>query len=144
VGLFSLTLADLFEQVVAIDSDPYACRDAENNVQRDAAARGKVAVHKGPLGPVLSAADLASPAAWRDACCLVDPPRAGLGKDGTAALIKRAPRQILFMSCDPATLARDAAACVAAGYELTRLRVLDMFPQTAHIETLALLERREP
>jgi 23S rRNA (uracil1939-C5)-methyltransferase len=47
------------------------------------------------------------------------------------------------MSCDPATLARDAAVCVAAGYTLSRLQVLDMFPQTAHIETLALLERNE-
>lgn len=141
VGLFSLTLADMFEQVIAIDSDPYACRDAENNVKRDAGAKGKVTVHKGPLEKVLTGEDLGEQHAWRDACFVVDPPRTGLGKDGVKALLARGPRQILIMSCDPATLARDTAACAEGGYELTKLRVLDMFPQTAHIETLALLEK---
>ena len=144
VGLFSLTLADLFEQIIAIDSDPYACRDAENNVRRDADARDKVTVHKGPLERVLASNDLGEQFAWRDACCVVDPPRTGLGKDGVKALLARGPRQILFMSCDPATLARDVAACAEGGYTLTKLRVLDMFPQTAHIETLALLEGATP
>jgi len=143
VGLFSLALADLFEEVVAIDADPHACRDAENNVKRDAAARGKVTIHKGPVAKVLGNENLGAPERWREACCVVDPPREGLGKDGSAVLLARGPRQILFMSCDPATLARDAATCAAAGYELTRLRVLDMFPQTSHIETLALLERAD-
>ena len=143
VGLFSLTLSDMFEKVIAVDSDPYACRDAENNVKRDAGAKDKVVVHKGTLGQVLGNENLGDAETWRQACCVVDPPRTGLGKDGTAVLLARGPRQILFMSCDPATLARDAAACVKAGYELTKLEVLDMFPQTAHIETLALLERSE-
>jgi len=144
VGLFSLTLADMFEQVIAIDTDPYACRDAKNNVGRDQAAKGKVTVHKGPLANVLVGDDLGEQFAWRDACCVVDPPRTGLGKDGVKALLTRGPRHILFMSCDPATLARDVAACADGGYTLTKLRVLDMFPQTAHIETLALLERAAP
>ncbi|MFO7608489.1 MAG: class I SAM-dependent RNA methyltransferase [Candidatus Krumholzibacteriia bacterium] len=143
VGLFSLCLADRFARVVAVDSDEGACRDLENNVQRDAAARGKVTVHAGPVAKVLAEADLATDEAWREACCVVDPPRTGLGKDAAAALAARAPRQVLFMSCDPATLARDAALLVAAGYTPTRLRVLDMFPQTAHIETLLLMERDE-
>lgn len=143
VGLFSLCLADRFAKVVAIDSDEGACRDLENNVQRDAAARGKVAVHAGPVAKVLAEAELATDQEWREACCVVDPPRAGLGKDGAAALVARAPRQVLFMSCDPATLARDAGLLGAAGYTATRLRVLDMFPQTAHIETLLLMERVE-
>jgi 23S rRNA (uracil1939-C5)-methyltransferase len=143
VGLFSLVLADLFDEVVAIDADPHAVRDAENNIRRDTAARGKVTVHKGPVARVLGNENLGAPERWREACCVVDPPRAGLGKDGAAVLLARAPRQILFMSCDPATLARDCAACTAAGYELTRLRVLDMFPQTSHIETLALLEKKD-
>lgn len=143
VGLFSLALADLFDEVVAVDADPHAIRDAENNVRRDATARGKVAIHKGPVAKVLGNENLGAPERWQDACCVVDPPRAGLGKEGAIVLLARAPRQILFMSCDPATLARDAAACVASGYELTKLRVLDMFPQTSHIETLALLERSD-
>ncbi len=141
VGLFSLGLADRFDRVVAIDSDEGACRDLENNVQRDAAARGKVVVRPGPAAGTVADDDLADAEAWRNACCVVDPPRAGLGKDGAAALAARAPRQVLFMSCDPATLARDTALLAESGYAPTRLRVLDMFPQTAHIETLLLLER---
>lgn len=140
VGLFSLGLADLFTQVVAIDADEGACRDLQNNVQRDAAAKGKVTVRPGPLARVLGDDDLADAEAWSGACCIVDPPRTGLGKEGVAALAARRPRQVVVMSCDPATLARDAALLAEAGYHPVRLRVLDMFPQTAHIETLMLME----
>ncbi len=143
VGLFSLGLADLFQQVLAIDSDEGACRDLQNNVQRDAAARDKVAVHAGPVARLLTGPDLAPAETWAQACCLIDPPRTGLGKEGAAALLARRPRQVLVMSCDPATLARDAALLAAAGYTPTRLRVLDMFPQTAHIEALLLMERND-
>ncbi len=142
VGLFSLTLADLFDQVIAIDSDAASCRDAQNNVHHDETARGKVSVHTGPLAKVLGEPDLADPDLWRQSLCVVDPPRRGLEKEGIAALLKAAPRHILYMSCDPATLARDTALLHAAGYEPRRLQVLDMFPQTAHIENLLLLERK--
>jgi len=141
VGLFSLALADLFQKVIAVDSDEGGCRDAENNVQHSEAARDKVTVHAGRLEKVLARPDLAPPAIWNSSLCLVDPPRAGLGKDGVKVLLEAAPRHLLYMSCDPATLARDAAAFVAAGYEMKKLRVLDMFPQTSHIETLLLLEK---
>jgi len=144
VGLFSLALADLFEKVVAVDSDQGGCRDAENNVQHSEAARDKVRVYTGRLAKVLVQPDLAPPALWNASCCLVDPPRAGLGKDGVKALLEIKPRHLLYLSCDPATLARDAAAFVAAGYQARKLRVLDMFPQTSHIETLLLLEKAEP
>ncbi len=141
VGLFSLALADLFEKVVAIDSDQGGCRDAENNVQHSEVARGKVRVYQGRLAKILTQPDLAPPAIWNASCCLVDPPRAGLGKDGVKTLLEVQPRHLLYLSCDPATLARDAAAFVAAGYQARKLRVLDMFPQTSHIETLLLLEK---
>ncbi len=141
VGLFSLTLADLFGKIVAIDSDQAACRDAVNNVARDDAARGKATVHAGPLAQIMAQQDLATPAEWSSSLCLTDPPRTGLGKEGVEALLKASPRHILYMSCDPATLARDTGRLHQAGYEPRRLEVLDMFPQTAHIETLLLLER---
>ena len=143
VGLFSLTLADLFEQVVAVDSDESACRDALNNVSRDAAARDKVTVLTGDLARVLADRDPATAEQWRDGLCLADPPRTGLGKAGVSTILERAPRHVLMMSCDPATLARDAAQLVAAGYEPRKLQVLDMFPQTSHIETLMLLSRQD-
>ena len=143
VGLFSLGLADLFARIIAVDSDEGACRDLLNNAQRDADARGKVTVHAGPVGRVLGRPEVAGDPDWPEACCVVDPPRAGLGKEGVAALRARRPRRIVIMSCDPATLARDAARLAEAGWEPARLRVLDMFPQTAHIETLLLLERKD-
>ena len=81
---------------------------------------------------------------WAASCCVIDPPRVGLGKDGIKLMVSIGPRHIVYMSCDPATLARDAAALVAGGYELKKLQVLDMFPQTSHIETLVLLEKSGP
>ncbi len=138
-GLFSLALADMFEKVIAIDSDAYAMRDAANNVARSEVARDKVSLHKGELGWVFAKGLLAEKDEWAESCCLVDPPRTGLGKDGVKALLKLKPRHIFYMSCDPATLARDVAVLREDGYELRKLKALEMFPQTAHIETLGLL-----
>ncbi len=154
VGLFSLALSDLFERGIALDADPHAVRDAANNVKRDAGATGKVEVVAekvdrflaravgGGAGPARTiGAPVPEPTEWQDACCVLDPPRAGLGPEVTAALAELAPRDLLYLSCDPATLARDCAALTGAGYRLARLQALDMFPQTAHLETLAHLVR---
>lgn len=115
-----------------------------------AASRGRAgAGEKGAAGPAPGAGApgaasplVPSPEEWREACVVVDPPRVGLGEAVTANLEKLAPRDVLYLSCDPATLARDAAALTRAGYELRRLRVFDMFPQTGHVEALAHLQRR--
>jgi 23S rRNA (uracil1939-C5)-methyltransferase len=72
---------------------------------------------------------------------LVDPPRDGLHADVTAGLVALAPPRLVYVSCNPATLARDAARLVAGGYRLTRSRAVDMFPQTAHVEMVALFTR---
>lgn len=141
VGLFSLTLADLFQRIVAIDSDESACRDADNNVGRDAAARTKVTVFQGDLATVLAERETAPAEQWQEGLCLIDPPRTGLGDGGLKAVLGLNPRHVLYMSCDPATLARDASRLRDAGYNPARLKVLDMFPQTSHIESLMLLSR---
>lgn len=91
--------------------------------------------------PAAAGSLVPSPEEWREACVVVDPPRVGLGEVITTNLEKLAPRDVLYLSCDPATLARDAAALTRAGYELRRLRVFDMFPQTGHVEALAHLRR---
>ena len=139
VGLFSLALADRFARVIAVDNDASAIRDARNNVKRNRVARERVLVQQ-----VSAAAALQDPEHdWSAACVLLDPPRTGLGKEGLAALIAAAPREIIYLSCDPATLARDAAELVASGYSLERLKVVDMFPQSAHVESLLWLRREE-
>lgn len=142
VGLFSLTLGDFFKNVVAVDSDPYGCRDAENNVKRSADMKDKVKVYKGDLAQVLNNEKVTSADEWENSFCIIDPPRTGLGKEGVKTLLDRKPAHVAYMSCDPATMARDTAALVEAGYEILKLQVLDMFPQTSHIETLILLKKQ--
>jgi len=73
-------------------------------------------------------------------CILLDPPRQGLGK-ASALLPRLGPQQIISISCDPATLARDLRLLTGGGYRITQITPVDMFPQTHHIESVALLER---
>ncbi len=73
---------------------------------------------------------------------IVDPPRAGLSQKVVRRIIEAAPKRIVYVSCNPTTLAPNAAQLVEAGYELTKLRPVDMFPQTPHIECVAQLVRR--
>jgi 23S rRNA (uracil1939-C5)-methyltransferase len=141
VGLFGVALADLAEHVLAVEQDPLAVRDARNNVARDALARGRVEVKEGTVASVLSGAGPVAGHGWREGAVLLDPPRPGLGDPALQALLIRAPRHIFYLSCDPATQARDAARLAAAGYEPVAMRVFDMFPQTSHVETLLHLRR---
>lgn len=76
------------------------------------------------------------------ATCIVDPPRTGLSPEARAGVVRLAPRRLVYVSCDVATLARDARILVDGGYTLGGIRVFDMFPSTAHIETVAVLDRR--
>ena len=80
--------------------------------------------------------------AGRPDVLVVDPPRAGLSKKVARRIIEAGPRRIVYVSCNPTTLAPNAAQLEEAGYTLTRVRPVDMFPQTPHIESVALLERR--
>jgi 23S rRNA (uracil1939-C5)-methyltransferase len=79
--------------------------------------------------------------AGRPDVMIVDPPRAGLSQKVVRRIIEAAPRRLVYVSCNPTTLAPNAAALVEAGYRLVRVRPVDMFPQTPHIECVALLER---
>jgi 23S rRNA (uracil1939-C5)-methyltransferase len=80
--------------------------------------------------------------AGRPDVLVVDPPRAGLSQKIVRRVIEAAPKRIVYVSCNPTTLAPNAAQLVQAGYELTKVRPVDMFPQTPHIECVAQLERR--
>ena len=80
--------------------------------------------------------------AGRPDVLVVDPPRAGLSQKVVRRIIEAAPKRIVYVSCNPTTLAPNAAQLVEAGYALTKVRPVDMFPQTPHIECVAQLERR--
>ena len=80
--------------------------------------------------------------AGRPDVLVVDPPRAGLSQKVVRRIVEAAPRRVVYVSCNPTTLAPNAAQLVDAGYELRRVRPVDMFPQTPHIECVAVLDRR--
>ncbi|HEY1457105.1 MAG TPA: 23S rRNA (uracil(1939)-C(5))-methyltransferase RlmD [Solirubrobacteraceae bacterium] len=81
--------------------------------------------------------------AGRPDVVVLDPPRAGLSQKVVRRVIDAAPRRIVYVSCNPTTLAPNAAQLAGAGYQLRRVRPLDMFPQTHHVECVALLERTQ-
>ncbi len=72
---------------------------------------------------------------------IVDPPRSGLGREVVTSLIAHSPARLVYVSCDPSTLARDGRMLAAAGYSLERVTPVDLFPQTFHIETVSTWTR---
>jgi 23S rRNA (uracil1939-C5)-methyltransferase len=80
--------------------------------------------------------------AGRPDVLVLDPPRAGLSQKVVRRIIEASAKRIVYVSCNPTTLAPNAAQLVEAGYELTRVRPVDMFPQTPHIECVAQFARR--
>jgi 23S rRNA (uracil1939-C5)-methyltransferase len=145
VGLFTLPLARRFEKVIGIEASARATELARRNIKRakqGASAESKIGTaelgiaqivtarvgdwlnqHSGSLGPV----DF----------LLLDPPRTGCENRDIAGILALHPAQISYVSCDPATLARDLKKLIASGYSLDSIAAFDMFPQTHHVETVA-------
>jgi 23S rRNA (uracil1939-C5)-methyltransferase len=135
VGLFSLALADSLGQVIGIESSPSACEDFAHN----AGAADNVCLHEGAVEDVLpTLRDQGQPADL----VVLDPPRAGAGAEVLSHLAAMNPRRIVYVSSDPAALARDAVYLTAAGYRLAEVQPLDMAPQTAQVDSVALWARR--
>jgi 23S rRNA (uracil1939-C5)-methyltransferase len=128
VGFFSIPLAQTFEKVTAVESGAGAARDLEFNAKR---AGVPIDARSENVDLFLRSLDRAPD------LVIADPPRAGLGKQVVRHLAELKPREITLVACDPATLARDAQGLLAAGYELAGLTLIDLFPQTYHIETIA-------
>ena len=74
---------------------------------------------------------------------VVDPPRKGLDAAAIAACVQMQPQRIVYVSCDPATLARDIKLFAAQGYQATHAEAVDLFPRTAHVETVVLMSRKD-
>jgi 23S rRNA (uracil1939-C5)-methyltransferase len=130
VGLFAVPLAGRFKSVIAVESSSSAARDLEVNAER---AGVSVSIEMARVEDYLIKLDKAPD------FVLADPPRAGLGKPVATHLARLAPERLTIVSCDPATLARDLA--VLHGYSIERLTLVDLFPQTYHLETIAHLRR---
>ena len=131
VGLFSLALARRFKDVTAVESGSGAVRDLQYNAERASLAnvRAEPRMAEEYLQKLEHAPDFV----------LLDPPRAGLGKAVVRRLAELRPRQVTIVSCDPATLARDLAGLTAAGYRVEQMMLVDLFPQTFHLETVVRL-----
>lgn len=131
VGTFACLVSPQAQAVFAVESAPDAVEDGKLN----AGFLENVRYRKGLVEQVLPRIDPGPDAV------ILDPPRAGCERRVVETLIAASPRRIVYCSCDGATLARDLRLLVDGGYRLTSTRVVDMFPQTYHIESLSVLER---
>lgn len=131
VGLFTRFIALQARRVIGVESGAGAIADARANL----AQFGNVDLRKGLVETAIS--EMRDPI---DAA-VVDPPRAGCGPKVVSALIGKPVKRLVYVSCDPSTLARDARQLLDGGYRLTDVQPLDMFPQTYHIETISLFKR---
>jgi 23S rRNA (uracil1939-C5)-methyltransferase len=125
VGLFALPMAGRYASVTAVEAGSSAVRDLQYNAARAGAA---LTAEQARVEDYLEHLET-SPQ-----FVLADPPRAGLGKNVVAQLNRLAPKRITIVSCDPATLARDLAGLT--GYTIERVAMVDLFPQTFHLETV--------
>ena len=132
VGLFARQLAARFDRVVAVESAPSATAALEDNLH-------------GTAGAAVKAETLAflrrSRMGERPDMIVVDPPRTGLGTETCALLAEIAAPAVAYVSCDPATLARDLRTLIASGYQIESITLADLFPQTFHLETVVQLRR---
>ena len=131
-GLFTAPLADAVGpsgRVLSVEGSPGTSREARKNLH----ASAQVEIQRGRVERVLAAHR-----GGFDAVVL-DPPRAGAGKTVVRQLIDTRPRAIAYVSCDPASFARDLGYFRRAGWKLSGLRAFDLYPHTHHLETVALL-----
>ncbi|MDI6693478.1 MAG: class I SAM-dependent RNA methyltransferase [Anaerolineales bacterium] len=127
VGLFSAFVAPYVGQVIGVESSPSAAADYEANLDEF----DHVALYEAPVEWALPDIDA------RPDVILVDPPRSGLDRKALDALIEMRAALLVYVSCDPATLARDAKRLITAGYRMNKITPFDMFPQTYHIESIS-------
>lgn len=133
-GAISLCLAQYAKQVIGAEIVPEAVENAKRNAERNGIQNAEfICADAGK-----AAAELAR-RGRRPAAAVVDPPRKGMSEQAVAALASMTPERIVYVSCNPATLARDILRFNAFGYTLRELTAVDMFPKTCHVECAALL-----
>ena len=144
VGLFTLPLSRRFQHVIAVEENPDAASFARENLANAGLTNTEIA--NSDVGDWLNG-EVGAPrsekrrqaAALQIDFLLLDPPRVGAESRVIDGILQLGPKQICYVSCDPATLARDLRKIIAGGYSLASLNAFDMFPQTHHVETIAHL-----
>ncbi len=137
-GTISLCLARSFRRVIGAEIVP----EAVENARKNAAANGAENVEFLCADAGEAARELARRALRPDAI-VVDPPRKGMDEAAIRAVCSMAPERVVYVSCDPATLARDILRFSELGYTLCEVTAVDMFPRTRHVETVVLMSRRD-
>lgn len=132
VGLFSAFLAPKCERLIGIESSPSACEDFAVNLDEF----DNVELYEGAAEDVIPHLEA------QQAIVLVDPPPTGVDKRALDGIRQLAPQVIAYVSCDPSTLARDAARLIAGGYRLVEVTPFDLFPQAYHIESISIFENK--
>ncbi len=137
IGTISLTLAEYAKQVIGVEVVPQAVADAQENARRN----GLENKTRFECGDAANLAVQLEEEGVRPDVVVVDPPRKGLAPEVVDAIVRMAPDRVVYVSCDPATLARDVKRFFAGGYVLLHAEAVDLFPRTAHVETVVCLGR---
>lgn len=137
-GTISLVLAKQVKEVIGVEIIEAAVADAWENARRNGVQNASFRC----ADAAKAAKELAAEGKKPDVI-VVDPPRKGIDEGVVAAMAEMAPEKIVYISCDPATLARDVKRLGEKGYALKRVRAYDMFPRCAHVETAAVLCRQK-
>jgi 23S rRNA (uracil1939-C5)-methyltransferase len=136
-GTIGLAMAHAAKEVIGIELSPEAVASARTNAERNQV--DNITFYQGDVGEVLEAQGLAEPGAVD--VVVVDPPRAGLLPSALQQLLRLGAPRLVYVSCNPSALAKNLRDLLAAGWSVESIRPVDMFPQTAHIETIAVLQR---
>ena len=134
-GLLGLTMAHKCRSLISVDVVPDAIHDAKENARRNGINNSRFI-----CADANEAAKILSAEGHCPDVVLLDPPRSGCGAGLACTVSGLAPKRIVYVSCSPATLARDCALFAENGYKLIRVTPIDMFPRTAHVECVALLQ----
>ncbi|MFA6039855.1 MAG: 23S rRNA (uracil(1939)-C(5))-methyltransferase RlmD [Candidatus Peribacteraceae bacterium] len=139
MGTIGQYLARFCQKVVGVESHPSAIEDALKSAGKNRI--GNISFYKGKVEQVMQQ-QLKAGGKYSFSTIVVDPPRPGLHPAARDALIAHKADKVVYVSCNTATFARDLAEFLKAGYELRTVQPVDLFPHTAHIETVALLQRK--
>jgi 23S rRNA (uracil1939-C5)-methyltransferase len=136
IGTIGLTMAGQAGEVWGLEIVPEAIADAAGNAERNGIANARFVAGSARIGvrPLLEQAG-------KPDVVVLDPPRAGLSQKIVRRVLECEAKRIVYVSCNPTTLAPNAAQLTEAGYTLRRVKPVDMFPQTPHIECVALLDK---
>ncbi|WP_194397765.1 class I SAM-dependent RNA methyltransferase [Microbacterium atlanticum] len=147
VGLFAATLGEIggpATRVTSVESDPAATDHAGENLAEWVGARAETGRVDRWLARLTEEASVSERERLRRGVVLLDPPRSGAGREVVEHITSLAPARVVYVACDPVALARDIATFRSGGYEVAGIDALDIFPNSHHVEAVAVLTRTDP